>query len=214
MRRKSDQPQSETNHRGTGNSLLEVDEFASPLMRLLAATIDAVLGIVIYAVVYVIAYHALLALLAPESNDHNHGFWIVGVVLATGFLVVVAGLIWLAVLWSTTSRFGQTPGKRLLKIRVVGTDVNRLEPSQIAWRELFGKAPWWLLYVTAPMEWVLLWDVPIIPPLWEVDALHFAPSVGFWIWLVLMSGPVLWIIVDGKNQTLYDKVAGTYVVRA
>ena len=91
---------------------------------------------------------------------------------------------------------GQTPGKIVLKMRIVKIDGGNLGFGGTLVREVLVK-------------FILIVVIPAIVQLLAIPALFGTyPLV-----LILLLALFIWIYVDSKNQTLQDKIARTYVVK-
>ncbi len=182
---------------------------ASATDRLLAWLVDSVIGGGIFIVATVVAGVPLFLLFRPEPNEFSEGFWFVGVVGFAVMFGVLATFLWYIVLLYMVATRGQTPGKKLLKIRIVKEDGSDLDWSGALLREFLGKVViigaitsafgggWWFggifTYVTSILG----------------DYVLYLHLLSF----LVLPALFIWIVVDEKNQTLHDKIARTYVVK-
>ncbi|MCZ6788614.1 MAG: RDD family protein, partial [Chloroflexi bacterium] len=113
------------------------------------------------------------------------------IILLNQFLgILIASLVWPAYFVILTIMYGQTPGKRALKIRVVDHDGNLPLPRHLVYRELYRFL-------------VVFFSVLVAAP-------HQLITFGA-VALLLMGH--LAVVHDPLRRAWHDRIAGTYVVR-
>lgn len=131
---------------------------------------------------------AFWGLLEPVLNtDNSSTYMLGGLSVAFPALSVLAGLAWGGLL---TGRLGQTPGKALLKLKVVMADDHSRTIG--FWRGAAREARFAFFVLFLVLIITVFFALPLVL-LWLVD--HLRP---------------LW---DDKNQALHDKMVGSHVVR-
>lgn len=169
---------------------------ASPWRRIAAYLIDYFVFIVPLLGVLSLCGWVLWSFDATASLDHR---WL-------GQLIVVSVLTLPIVLYfalSESSRWQATVGKRLMKVVVVDTKEEPATIKQTAIRAIVKFLPWEFFH-TIYWHWEG-WPMDPAPP---TNLQIVALTVG---WIVIG-----WYIVGlfvGSRRTLYDRVAGTTVVR-
>lgn len=147
-----------------------------------------------------------------------------GSIGAYWFVVGVAGLISLAVWWrlipSRMSRRGATIGMSACGIRIVTADGHYpVSRGQAFLRVIYqGLVP---VLLVVPVVVLLVAGSSVAVSDWDrIDSLADAFD-PLWPWLsiavfgyLLSTMSTLWHFVDRRYQTLYDKLAGTVVLRA
>jgi uncharacterized RDD family membrane protein YckC len=168
--------------------------------RLLAFAIDYV---VIAAYLLILAA-ASLVVLASSGNAHDQALWadawsaeIAGFVLLTAPVV-----LYFAALESSSS--GATLGKRVLHLRVVATGGGRLGFGRSLVRSGIKFLPWELAHFTI---WQYVYGARTGgAPGWAPIALAAV--------YVLVGVYILSLLVGKSHRTIYDRAAGSMVVRA
>lgn len=172
-------------------------EIASALRRLGAWFLDVLIAVLSF-VVPGVAGGGLMGILLEQENSGLDGFQAGRMVLMMGLLVGSAGmLVWCGANLALVASRGQSPGKIVMKVRIVMMDGSRLGFGRALLREIIGKLII-IGFVSAVLVWLALGvlgdDSGIIP-------------------VLVLLGLFIWILVDGNNQTMHDKIAGTYVVK-
>ena len=165
----------------------ETVTLATPGDRLLAWIVDALIFTGIGLVVAAIAFGFALS-----SRGNN-----VLPVIVFG-LALLAVFAYFVFVLAMIARDGQSPGKKVVKIRVITVDGSAWGWKGTLVRELLSKG-----LIAAVISGVVGW---IFTQLLGPDPLGIA---GTLVYLVLF----IWIVVDENNQTLHDKIANTYVVK-
>ena len=162
-----------------------------------------------YVVDYLViaAYAAFLAgvisaYAASSETDFDHkGSPTVGQLVAFVSLTLPV-MLYFAV--SEASRWRGTPGKRVLKLRVTAhSDGSRLSFWRTLLRAAIKFAPWELAHTV----------------LWRVEGWPFnapQPTTVHWLGFAISMLWAGWYVVSlyvGSRRTLYDRVAGSVVVR-
>jgi uncharacterized RDD family membrane protein YckC len=118
---------------------------------------------------------------------------------ATGFLfVTLPVMLYFAVLES--SSWQATWGKRIRGLRVVGADGGRISLARALGRTALKFIPWELSHT-------LIWQIRFAPA--ESSMLITAGFILIWL---LIGANVVSLVMRTTHQTLYDQLAGTYVV--
>ena len=113
------------------------------------------------------------------SFQHRLGAYALDCVLAA-LTLGIGWIIWSLIVWGE----GQTPAKKILKIRVYATTTERA-------------ATWGHMAVREFLFWLAVY----------IATLLFAP-IGL-VWIVL---EIVWFFKDGKSRTLRDEWSKTFVV--
>lgn len=115
----------------------------------------------------------------PATFQHRLGAFALDCALA--FITFGIGwMIWSLIVWGE----GQTPGKKILKIRVYATTTDR-------------PATWGHMAIREFLFWLAV----------SIAAGIFVPATLIWITL-----EIVWFFKDGKSRTLRDEWAKTLVV--
>lgn len=101
-----------------------------------------------------------------------------------------------------SSSWQATWGKRTMGLRVVRTDGARLSKTRALTRIALKFIPWELTHT-------LIWQLRFAPQ-------ELAPmvSLGFILVWLLVGANVVSLAMSASRQTLYDRLAGTYVIAA
>lgn len=102
-------------------------------------------------------------------------------------------------------RYGATPGKLLLGIRVVTSVGGQIKPG--------------LAFTRTLVEWLLLAVIIVLALLYQLAPKGEGyPDMGFVLGMVLFGGIPIWIlgyfvaIFDAQRQAMHDKLCGTRVI--
>ena len=165
----------------------ETVTLATPGDRLLAWIVDLIIwfGIGIWSGIILIGGQ-----LVGRGN-----FWFELISLGLILLIVLG---FLAVILAMIARDGQSPGKKVVKIRILSTDGSTWGWRGTLVRELLSK-----IVVVSVVSSVVGW---LFTEAFASDPLGI---VGTLVYLALF----IWIVIDENNQTLHDKIANTYVVK-
>lgn len=134
--------------------------------------------------------------------------WLAPLILA-GVIIIVGYAVW----WFIALKDGQTPGKRMVGIRVVGALTGETRGWGIMLvRELMTKS----IFLAA------FYELTPIGTFLDVFFLFFLPFDIFSFFGVSVLLPLgiallvdfLWPLWDANSQALHDKIVGTCVVRA
>ena len=135
--------------------------------------------------------------------------WLAPVLLA-GAIIIIGYAVW----WFVSLKDGQTPGKKIVRIRVVGAVSGETRDLGIMLvREMLAK-----LFLFA-----VIFELTPIGTFLEFFFILFLPfnifnafgALGFLpLGAVFLLVNFLWPIWDADSQTLHDKIVGTHVVRA
>ncbi len=169
-------------------------EYASAGERLMAWLIDT---LIVTIIGFAAAGMGVLLVILFGLDFANFDFesdW--GYIALIGLLVAGIVFAWLLFVWHMVATQGQTPGKKVVKIRIVKTDGSGLGCLVMAMREIVGK-----MVVTGMLTSVL----GLIFQLVSVEL----SSGGMLIFFALF----IWLVIDRKNQTLHDKIADTVVIK-
>jgi uncharacterized RDD family membrane protein YckC len=173
--------------------------FASPWRRLAAWGLDY-LVIAAYLVVLTAASLGLEA--TPVRSGFNAATS--GAVTAEllGFVFLTAPVtLYFAIL--EASSWQATLGKRALGVVVVSASRRRLSFGRAILREAVRFLPWELSHA-------LLWRVALAPDKNSVSGLV---TVGFAAVYLLVLAYLITLFVGTQHRTVYDRVAGSYVLR-
>jgi uncharacterized RDD family membrane protein YckC len=113
--------------------------------RFIAYCIDlGILTVGIYAIgiifFLVFGFGAAATGVLSGTRDTGSAFGIAAsilLILAFILFIVAIGTIYHGYFWYYETRTGQTPGKRLLGLKVVSADGKKLSRSQVVWRDMF-----------------------------------------------------------------------------
>ena len=150
---------------------------------------------------------AYLVLLVAVSAVVNSAFPVVPATLfansvsshITSFLLVILPVaLYFALLESSSSQ--ATWGKRKMGLRVIRTDGARLSRTRALSRTVLKFIPWELTHT-------LIWQIRFAPQ-------EPAPivSAGFVLVWLLVGANIVSLMMSKTHQTLYDRLAETYVV--
>lgn len=128
--------------------------------------------------------------------------WLAPVFLA-GLIIIIGYAVW----WFIALKDGQTPGKRMVGIRVVrASDGETLGWRMMFIRELLTKfALLAVIYATPIGTYLIFFFLPF-------DI--FSNFVGVVTLCIVLLPNFLWPLWDADSQALHDKIVGTRVVRA
>ena len=132
--------------------------------------------------------------------------WLAPVFLA-GAIIIIGYAVW----WFVSLKDGQTPGKKIAGIRVVGVVSGETRDLGIMLvREMLAKCVLFaVIFELTPIGTFLsFFFLPF-------DMLNLFGALGFLpLGVVFLLVNFLWPIWDANSQTLHDKIVGTLVVRA
>ena len=133
--------------------------------------------------------------------------------LAPVFLAGVIILIGYAVWWFASLKDGQTPGKRIVGIRVVGASSGETRDLGIMLvRELLAKSILFaVIFELTPIGTFLEFFFILFLPFNIFNAFGVLGFLPLGVVFLLIN--FLWPIWDANSQTLHDKIVGTLVVR-
>ena len=166
---------------------------ATPVGRLLAWFVDTLIyvGIGIAGVI--------VGLIALVTLDDGTGLAGLGTIFVAVWVPgILAFLAWTVFVLFMIARDGQSPCKKVMKIRIVNVDGSAWGWRGTLIREVLGK-----FLIVGLISGVL--GAVMGSALSE----ETSSVVGFIVWLLLF----IWVLVDDKNQTLRDKLASNYVVK-
>lgn len=120
-----------------------------------------------------------------------------------GFLLLTLPVVLYFALFEA-SRWKATLGKRALGIQVVGTGGKRLSIGRALYREAVRFLPW-------EMSHAMLWQVALSPgprtfPAWM--------AAGFGLVYAIVGLYLVTLFVGASHRTVYDRLAGSLVLRA
>lgn len=170
--------------------------YAGLRLRLIAFALDYLL---VFLYLIVLAGIGLaVTLLLPDLADMRFGNALSGQL--TGFLLITLPLIlYFTILESSPQQ--ATWGKRRMSLRVTGPGGERLKRSRALIRSLLKFIPWELGHTC----------------IWQIRFAGDQPSpliaVGFVLVYVLIGANLVWLWQSATNQTRYDRLLGTFVVR-
>src|SRR5262245_19718403 len=116
------------------------------------------------------------------------------------------------------SRWGQTPGKMLARIKVTRLDGSPIDVAQ-AWRrsivDIGLSVAWviWMLHALATWqsgEWSSFTRDELLAALRAGNPLYVVQEVGSQVWY---WGELLVLLTNQKRRSLHDFIAGTVVIR-
>ena len=168
---------------------------ATPGDRLLAYIVDALIFIGI-AIVGVMP--GVVAALVTETFENGDSDAVLLAILLIVIPSLYLTLAWTVFLLNMVARDGQTPGKKVVKIRIITIDGSNWGWGKTLVREALSK-----FLIVGLISGVTGW---VLSAITNFDASGAASLI---VSLVLF----IWIVVDEKNQTLHDKIANTYVVK-
>ena len=139
-------------------------------------------------------------------------------VTALGIALTVGYITW----WFILLGRGQTPGKYLLKIRVVSAETGETPSRRRMFVREFLLKLLLMGFHSGIQIFIVMWQLPLLGhfldltiPVW-LYSLFF--SSGYFVVLVVFTTPVvflvdcLWFVFRKNRQTLHDKMMGTRVV--
>ncbi len=166
---------------------------ATPVDRLLAWLVDTL----IYVGIGIVG--AIVGVVALVTLDDGTGLAGLGMIFVAMWVpAILAFLAWTVFVLFMIARDGQSPGKKVMKIRIVNVDGSAWGWRGTLIREVLGK-----FLIVGSISGVL------VAVLGSALSEETSSVVGFIVWLLLF----IWILVDDKNQTLHDKLASNYVVK-
>ena len=118
----------------------------------------------------------------------------------TGFLIITLPVSLYFLLFES-STWQATWGKRRLGLRVTRTDGTRLTVLRAGSRTLLKFIPWELAHTC-------IWQINFTQ-----DAAKPLITMGFALVWILVGANIVSLWISSKHQTLYDRLAGTYVVK-
>ncbi len=173
-------------------------------MALLATPVDRLLAWLVDSLIYVgfgIAGGIVGLVLTFVLLDDDTGLEGLDVLVLLVLIAAVSGLamlIWTVFVLFMIARDGQSPGKKLLKTRIVNADGSAWGWRGTLIREVLGK-----FLIVGLISGVL--GALVNAAVGE----ETSSIVGLAVALLLF----IWILIDENNQTLHDKLANTYVVK-
>ena len=183
---------------GAGN---DMDVPSSGQMAVLATHVDRLLAWFVDTLIYVGIGIAgvIVGLVALVTLDNGTGLAGLGTIFVAVWVpAILAFLAWTVFVLFMIARDGQSPGKKVMKIRIVNVDSGAWGWRGTLFREVLGK-----FLIVGLISGVL--GAVMGSALSE----ETSSVVGFIVWLLLF----IWVLIDDKNQTLYDKLASNYVVK-
>ncbi len=183
---------------GAGN---DMDVPSSGQMAVLATPVDRLLAWFVDTLIYVGIGIAgvIVGLVALVTLDDGTGLAGLGTIFVAVWVpAILAFLAWTVFVLFMIARDGQSPGKKVMKIRIVNVDGSAWGWRGTLIREVLGK-----FLIVGLISGVL--GAVMGSALSE----ETSSVVGFIVWLLLF----IWVLVDDKNQTLHDKLASNYVVK-
>ena len=183
---------------GAGN---DMDVPSSGQMAVLATHVDRLLAWFVDTLIYVGIGIAgvIVGLVALVTLDNGTGLAGLGTIFVAVWVpAILAFLAWTVFVLFMIARDGQSPGKKVMKIRIVNVDSSAWGWRGTLFREVLGK-----FLIVGLISGVL--GAVMGSALSE----ETSSVVGFIVWLLLF----IWVLIDDKNQTLYDKLASNYVVK-
>ena len=183
---------------GAGN---DMDVPSSGQMAVLATPVDRLLAWFVDTLIYVGIGIAgvIVGLVALVTLDDGTGLAGLGTIFVAVWVpAILAFLAWTVFVLFMIARDGQSPGKKVMKIRIVNVDGSAWGWRGTLIREVLGK-----FLIVGLISGVL--GAVMGSALSE----ETSSVVGLIVWLLLF----IWVLVDDKNQTLHDKLASNYVVK-
>ncbi len=183
---------------GAGN---DMDVPSSGQMAFLATPVDRLLAWFVDTLIYVGIGIAgvIVGLVALATLDDGTGLAGLGTIFVAVWVpAILAFLAWTVFVLFMIARDGQSPGKKVMTIRIVNVDGSAWGWRGTLIREVLGK-----VLMVGLISGVL--GAVMGSALSE----ETSSVVGFIVWLLLF----IWVLVDDKNQTLHDKLASNYVVK-
>ena len=183
---------------GAGN---DMDVPSSGQMAVLATPVDRLLAWFVDTLIYVGIGIAgvIVGLVALATLDDGTGLAGLGTIFVAVWVpAILAFLAWTVFVLFMIARDGQSPGKKVMTIRIVNVDGSAWGWRGTLIREVLGK-----VLIVGLISGVL--GAVMGSALSE----ETSSVVGLIVWLLLF----IWVLVDDKNQTLHDKLASNYVVK-
>ena len=176
----------------------EMAVLATPGDRLLSYILDALIFIGIAIVGGILGIILALVVVGTDELEKlgDGGSWAAILVIAIPPILLILGF-WIFVL-NMIARDGQSPGKKVLKVRIVSADGSDWGWGSTLVRELLSK-------------FIVVWLISGVIG-WILSGITNSDTSGI-AGLVVSLALFIWIVVDEKNQTLHDKIASTYVVK-
>ena len=177
----------------------EMAKLATPGDRLLAYIVDALIFIGIGILGLIVGI--ILALVVAGTDEFekmtSDNFW------GVAFLLIILPPILFVIAWEIfvlfmVARDGQSPGKKVLKVRIVSADGSEWGWRGTIVREILGK--WLIIVLLSTVVGAIL-------------GAALGSETGSLASLIVSLALFIWIIADEKNQTLHDKITSTYVVK-
>lgn len=172
---------------------------ASPFRRIEAWLLDYLL-IAAYLVVLTAVSLGLLA--SPMREGFNSAMSQPVTAEMLGFLLLTLPVVLYFAL-SEASRRRATLGKRALRLAVIRPDGSRLSTGRALLREAVRFLPWELSHA-------LLWRVALSP---DRGPIAFWVAAGFVVVYALVIAYLVTLFI-GSHRTIYDRLAGSIVIRA
>ena len=171
---------------------------ATPGDRLLAYIVDALIFIAIGIVGGILGF--VLALVVAGTDEleklgDGEAWGALALIILPAIILIVA---WVVFVLNMVARDGQSPGKKVLKIRIVSTDGSGWGWRGTIVRELLSK-------------WVIVTMISAV--IGAILGGELGSDVANVTGLLVQLALFIWIIADENNQTLQDKIANTYVVK-
>ncbi len=176
----------------------EAMALATPGDRLLSYIVDALIFIGIAILGGIIG--VIMALVAVgtdglEKIGDGDGWGAILVIVIPPLLLIVG--FWIFIL-NMIARDGQSPGKKVLKVRIVTADGSDWGWGSTLVREILSK-------------FIIVWLISGVIG-WILSSATNSDTSGI-AGLIVSLALFIWIVLDEKNQTLHDKIASTYVVK-
>ena len=176
----------------------EMAVLATPGDRLLSYIVDVLIFIGIAIVGGILGFILAWVVVGfDELEKLGDGFsWGPILVIVIPPLLLILGF-WVFVL-NMIARDGQSPGKKVLKVRIVPADGSDWGWGGTLVREILSK-------------FIIVWLISTV--VGAILGAALGSELGSISGLLVSLGLFIWIVVDEKNQTLHDKIASTYVVK-
>ena len=135
--------------------------------------------------------------------------WLAPVLLA-GVIILIGYAVW----WFVSLKDGQTPGKKIVRIRVVGASSGETRDLGIMLvREMLAKCVLFaVIFELTPIGTFLEFFSVLFLPFNIFNAFGVLGFLPLGVVFLLVN--FLWPLWDANSQTLHDKIVGTLVVRA
>lgn len=177
-----------------GTSEGDLVVLATPVDRLLAWLVDTLIYVGIGILGAIVGVVLAIVVLDDNSDLGSVAAFIVLVVISA----ILPMLAWTVIVLFMIARTGQSPGKKLLKTRIVNADGSDWGWRGTLIREVLGK--------------ILIGGL-ISGVLGAVLGSALGDETSSIVGLIVLLLLFIWILIDEKNQTLHDKLASTYVVK-